>query len=344
MTASSPHPDYRFEIALSFAGPHRDKIRAVAEGLSHALDPGLTDRSKGRVFFDEWFEHEILGSDMDALLQTIYHDESLMVVADASQEYADRPWTQAEWKAIRALRTKLDTARDQTARLRLLNVRFNTGEVPGVYAEIDGLLDGNKPVTEIVALILKRHALLRERLGLPSLPSVLPPRAESASAVEPPPKSWVWRSSLESRAADQVSVWAICETVLAVILYWWIAIRFDTSLHLVSSVVIAPLLLLRSPESIKDGVVWFFADHCPREQWPRIRGITWRTAIVAICAIPSCWLANILRRQKISENQNWSLLDWGIVSQLFVLPFVAAFFVATCILVLGGKLFCSGLF
>ena len=32
------------------------------------------------MFFDEWFEHEILGSDMDVLLQRFYHERSLLVV------------------------------------------------------------------------------------------------------------------------------------------------------------------------------------------------------------------------------------------------------------------------
>ena len=53
--------DYRFEVAFSFAGPHRDKERAIAELVAAKL-------GSERVFFDEWFEHKILGSDMDVLL------------------------------------------------------------------------------------------------------------------------------------------------------------------------------------------------------------------------------------------------------------------------------------
>jgi len=32
------------------------------------------------VFFDEWYEHEILGDDMDVLRQGFYHEQSLLVV------------------------------------------------------------------------------------------------------------------------------------------------------------------------------------------------------------------------------------------------------------------------
>jgi hypothetical protein len=80
---------FRFDIAFSFAGPHRDKVLAIAELVA-------ADLGKERVFFDEWYEHEILGADMDVLLQRFYRKQSLFVVADLSDEYADRPWCQAE--------------------------------------------------------------------------------------------------------------------------------------------------------------------------------------------------------------------------------------------------------
>jgi hypothetical protein len=164
MSASPDKAEFRFEIAISFAGPHREKVRVIAERLSAVIDPGITDRSKGRVFFDEWFEYEILGSDMDLLLQNFYHKQSLMVVADVSEEYADRPWTQAEARAVRALRFELNPARDETARLRLLNAIFGPGEVPGVF-KTEGILDAIKKSPEECAdLILKRRDLLRERL------------------------------------------------------------------------------------------------------------------------------------------------------------------------------------
>jgi len=52
-------------------------------------------------------------------------------------------------------------------------------------------------------------------------------------------------------------VLACAETLFAVCLYWWIAIKWDTHWHLLSSIFIAPLLLLRSPPSIELGIKWF---------------------------------------------------------------------------------------
>ncbi|MGB8169114.1 MAG: hypothetical protein WCF18_16575, partial [Chthoniobacteraceae bacterium] len=99
--------DRRFSIAFSFAGPHRDKVRAIAQAVAAKV-------GREHVFFDEWYEAEILGDDMDVLLQNIYYEKSLMVVADLSDEYADRQWGQIEARAIRALRMEIDSARDET--------------------------------------------------------------------------------------------------------------------------------------------------------------------------------------------------------------------------------------
>jgi hypothetical protein len=177
--------EYRFEVAFSFAGPHREKVRAIAELVATKL-------GREKVFFDEWYEHEILGSDMDVLLQRIYHEQSLMVVADLSEHYAGREWTQAEARAIRALRKKLDLARNEVSRLRLLNIRFDEGDVPGMF-DTEGYLDGiKKTIEECAETILKRHALLVERVSAkpastPAVPvSPSPPIPVSPSPTLPP--------------------------------------------------------------------------------------------------------------------------------------------------------------
>lgn len=50
---------------------------------------------------------------------------------------------------------------------------------------------------------------------------------------------------------------AIIESILAVIFYWWVAIRFETYLPLLLSAFAAPLVLLRSKQSIALGRNWF---------------------------------------------------------------------------------------
>jgi hypothetical protein len=61
--APDDNSEYRFEVALSFAGDNkRDKVRQIAALLRNAL-------GDGKVFFDEWFEAEIAGLDAVDYLQ-----------------------------------------------------------------------------------------------------------------------------------------------------------------------------------------------------------------------------------------------------------------------------------
>lgn len=180
-----PQPEYRFEVAFSFAGPHRDKVRAIAELVSARIDPGLTKRGEGRVFFDEWFRPEILGGNMRVLLQRFYGERSLMVVADLSNDYADRPWCQGEAESIDALRMRIDSARDEAARLRVFIVRFGAGSVPGVL-ENTGWLDGvNLSAAEIANDIIDRLQLLKSRLESRERDENNPPPSDPPAASIP---------------------------------------------------------------------------------------------------------------------------------------------------------------
>lgn len=68
---------------------------------------------------------------------------------------------------------------------------------------------------------------------------------------------FVWRSTPESIEQQIPSVLAWVEIAIAVAAYWLIAWYWDTHWHLLSSVFVAPLLLLRSPQSIACGIKLF---------------------------------------------------------------------------------------
>jgi len=74
------------------------------------------------------------------------------------------------------------------------------------------------------------------------------------------PEGYIWWSTQESRDAGRISILAIAEILLAIALYWGIAIRFDTHIHLITSLLVVPFLLLRSEKSIATGVRWFLWD------------------------------------------------------------------------------------
>jgi hypothetical protein len=66
---------------------------------------------------------------------------------------------------------------------------------------------------------------------------------------------WVWFSTHETIENEVPSVTAILETVIAVPLYWWIALKVGIFWPLLISAAVAPLVLLRSERSVKLGTV-----------------------------------------------------------------------------------------
>ena len=66
-------------------------------------------------------------------------------------------------------------------------------------------------------------------------------------------------STAESVEKGEPTWLAVMETVLAVVCCWGAAWYFESHLHLWISILVAPLLLLRSPESIHKGTMWFAA-------------------------------------------------------------------------------------
>lgn len=74
--------------------------------------------------------------------------------------------------------------------------------------------------------------------------------------AKPPPRV-LWWSTRESINAEVLSVTAIIETILAVLAYGWIAYTTDIYWPIVLAAGIAPLVLLRSEESVALGRDWF---------------------------------------------------------------------------------------
>ena len=147
MTAS----DYRFEIAISFAGDNkRAFVRAVAECLQNKL-------GKGKVFFDEWYEEELAGHDAQVVLQNYYGKMTRLVVTCVCQRYNEKPWTQDEWRAIQAFERGLrDAGTSNVRRMRFLPLRFGDGEIDGLFSTAIVPDVRNRTPEAIADLILKR--------------------------------------------------------------------------------------------------------------------------------------------------------------------------------------------
>jgi len=134
----------RFRVALSFPGEHRKFVEPIAEKLAQKL-------GKPKVLYDKYHEAEFARPNLDVYLQSLYHDNSDLLVVFICADYEGKDWCRLEWRAIRDL---IKTHRPQDVML----VRLDQTVVPGIFS-IDGYIDacGRSP-DEISTLILKRLA------------------------------------------------------------------------------------------------------------------------------------------------------------------------------------------
>ena len=150
----------KFLVAFSFAGEQRDLVQSIATAVQERL-------GEGTVFFDEWYEYYIAGSDADLKLQKIYHERSVLVVLCVSSQYGSKPWTRAEHEAIRALNMQLSGGNERD-RGRILPLRVGDGDVPGILMNAICPDIRKKLPSETVQLIVNRLRLLQPQPGFVS--------------------------------------------------------------------------------------------------------------------------------------------------------------------------------
>jgi hypothetical protein len=133
---------YRFAVALSFPGEHRQFVERVADELTLRLD-------EEKVFYDRHYQAELTRMDLDLYLQELYSKKSELVVVFLCAEYETKKWCGIEWRAIRELITP---TRSQTIML----VRFDQTEIPGITSN-DGYIDAESLRSEEVADLIVRR-------------------------------------------------------------------------------------------------------------------------------------------------------------------------------------------
>lgn len=167
-------PTEKFLVAFSLAGEQRDLVRPIAEEVERRL-------GRGTVFYDEWYEYYIAGDDADLKLQEVYGDQSELVVTCISEAYGGKPWTQAEYSAIRALKMRTDD------RNKLLPIRVGDGNVPGIeFNTIAPDIRDDSAAETAINLIIPRLCLIRNDLEIcKTMPSV--PGKKKPTSPEPGP-------------------------------------------------------------------------------------------------------------------------------------------------------------
>jgi hypothetical protein len=131
-----------FEIALSYPRKHRPYVEEIAKVLAK-------ERGKERVFYDVYYEATLARPNLDLLLQSVYHNNSILIVAVVCKEYGDSEWCGLEFRAIRDL-IKIGKSD------RIMLVRMDQEGVEGIFG-IDGFVDAQqREPADTAALILQR--------------------------------------------------------------------------------------------------------------------------------------------------------------------------------------------
>ncbi len=141
----------RFAIALSFPDERRDYVTKVVWELRRNKLP------RDKIAYDRFLESELIGPNMSARLQKIYHDDSELIVVFISAEYASKDWCGLEWRAVQdIIKKRQDDA--------IIPLRFDDTDVPGLFS-IDGYIDlRDRDPENIAEIIIERlRANLRKR-------------------------------------------------------------------------------------------------------------------------------------------------------------------------------------
>ena len=140
--------NFKYDIALSFAGEQRDYVREVAKVLSEEYEL--------KVFFDEFEEEKLWGKNLYDVLYEIYSEKAKYVIIFVSKEYKDKIWTNHERQAAQE---KALTLKDKEY---ILPVKFDDTDIPGLPSTIK-YLDANKYSPYQIALYFAQKIGLKPK-------------------------------------------------------------------------------------------------------------------------------------------------------------------------------------
>ena len=152
-------PERRFKIAFSFPEEHRELVKEIVDGLR-------AEFSEEELLYDKFHRAEFARPNLDTYLQTLYGEQSDLIVVFACAAYETKPWCGIEWRAIRNLLTQRDN--DD----RIMFIKCGEGKVSGVFGTIDGYIDAQTvPAHDIMNDIRKRYHAIAEGIPQPVKPS-----------------------------------------------------------------------------------------------------------------------------------------------------------------------------
>lgn len=146
--------NYKYDVALSFAGEQRSYVERVATALKNY---------KIRCFYDNDNQVNLWGKNLIKYLCDIYFKQSKYCVIFISKSYCEKNWTILESEA--AEERNFITHDTETYQQYILPVRFDDSEIPGIKSSW-GYIDANNVSPEDLA------ELIVQKVSLSSVPSV----------------------------------------------------------------------------------------------------------------------------------------------------------------------------
>lgn len=135
--------NYKYEVALSFAGENRVFAEAIADGLrKHGV----------AVFYDDFGPEELWGEDLSLKLREIYHSMSRYCIMVVSQYYISKIWPNFERQQ------SIERLIEQKGSGYILPVRLDEfdGEIPGISKLIGYLSASSNNPEEVVNTFLRK--------------------------------------------------------------------------------------------------------------------------------------------------------------------------------------------
>lgn len=134
-------PQFKYDVAISFAGPQRPLAEALARAVRHA---GF------EVFFDDFYPDQLWGKDLTVFFDDVFRKDARFCVMFISKEYANRMWTTRERQSAMA------RAVQERGKEYILPVQIEDAEIPGLSPTIGYISLATYTIEEIAELLKKK--------------------------------------------------------------------------------------------------------------------------------------------------------------------------------------------
>lgn len=143
--------NYKYDVALSFAGEQRKYVEEVAYYLKeHDI----------KVFYDYFERVKLWGQDLVTKLETIYSYESMYCAIFISSDYIKKDWTCHECAAAAQRMLKNRTKNVEY----ILPIKFDSTKVPGIL-ETTAYVDANTFSPEDIGRMIREKVIGNAKLS-----------------------------------------------------------------------------------------------------------------------------------------------------------------------------------